>query len=377
MEEHRPRKLVAIDLFCGVGGMSLGFEQAGFGVAAAVDNDPIQVEYYNQNFPTKPAFYGDLCGLSGQEIRKEAGLKKRKIDVVFGGPPCQGFSVGGKRRTDDPRNGMLAEFARLVIELKPSYFVVENVRGMMFNGSRSALDSFLETVEKKGYKVTRPIQCLNSKDFGVPQRRDRVFVLGSKEGLTALTYPSIANEAERNVFDAIGDLTVLGECEEVARVDVYRGPLGSTGQYGRLLRGEIREAGDHSTVRPTGDGLSGCLRTIHSEEARQRFEETAPGSYEAISRFYRLSWKGLSRTLRGGTMRCNGSFTAPRPIHPSQARCITVREGARLHSFPDWFVFHPTRWRGFYQVGNSVPPLLARAVALCVSEVLHESEAPR
>jgi DNA (cytosine-5)-methyltransferase 1 len=121
-------------------------------------------------------------------------------------------------------------------------------------------------------------------------------------------------------------------------------------------------------------GVSGCLRSLHSESVIKRFRATKPGGQEAISRYYRLAWNGISPTLRAGTGPDHGSHTAPRPIHPAKARCITVREAARLHTFPDWFSFHPTKWHGFRQIGNSVPPYLAKAVVKQIYDALTHSE---
>jgi DNA (cytosine-5)-methyltransferase 1 len=147
--------------------------------------------------------------------------------------------------------------------------------------------------------------------------------------------------------------------------------LGPPSPYARVLRGETNDPDDLSQPRHSnGSGLTGCQGTSHSPETTQRCAATPPGTYEPVSRFYRLTKDGFAPTLRAGTGPANGSFTAPRPIHPISPRCITVREGGRLHSFPDWFCFHPTKWHGFRQLGNSVPPFLARAVAKQVRSAL-------
>jgi DNA (cytosine-5)-methyltransferase 1 len=137
------------------------------------------------------------------------------------------------------------------------------------------------------------------------------------------------------------------------------------------LRGEAEDTEDYSYRRSRPEKmLTGCLRAEHTKESRDRFLATPQGQTEPISRFYRLPLKGLSNTLRSGTASDRGAFTSPRPIHPIHPRCISVREAARVHSFPDWFWFHQTKWHGFRQIGNSVPPLLARAVAQQVIEAL-------
>ena len=368
--ELRP---TGVDLFCGAGGMSLGFEQAGFDVIAAVDSDPVHVATYSLNFPDCAAVEADLSSVSGEELRDRAGLSAKQIDVVFGGPPCGGFSMIGRRRADDPRNDLLLHFARLVDELRPSCFVVENVEGLLKGAARYVLDAFVSRVKGAGYSVVAPPVSLDASDFGVPQSRRRVFIVGSDASSWAFSYPTPTCGRDvaairPTVWDAIGDLPNVDEIPELLASDVYHGQLTvPQSSYARTLRGEASDPSDLSLRDPQWrDGLSGCLRTTHRTATVKRFAATEPGRYEARSRFYRLSLGGISPTLRAGADRAHGSFTAPRPIHPIHPRCITVREGARLQSFPDWFRFHPSKWHGFRQVGNAVPPLLARAVGKAV-----------
>ena len=374
----KQEKPTAIDLFCGAGGMSLGFERAGFEVAAAVDVDPIHVSTYARHFPDTKAVCADLTEISGEELRAEAGLQGREIDVLFGGPPCQGFSIGGKRQADDPRNVLMSDFARMVSELRPRHFVVENVTGLMMGASVRVLESFVDQVYQSGYAVILPIQVLDACDFGVPQRRRRVFILGYREDQPAPQYPRPLTDrgGDRNggpptVGAAIHDLPNIDDFEYLLDTDVYEGELGTPSDYVRMLRGEPDGTNDSSAPHPGSNGrLTGCLRTRHTPTTVKRFAATEPGTYEPVSRFYRLAADGLAHTLRAGSGKSHGGFTAPRPIHPVWDRCITVREAARLHSFPDWFCFHPTKWHGFRQVGNSVPPLLGKVVAGSVKRAL-------
>jgi DNA (cytosine-5)-methyltransferase 1 len=170
-----------------------------------------------------------------------------------------------------------------------------------------------------------------------------------------------------NVWDAIGDLHDIEVSKELFTNDSYCGKLGTASDYAKVLRGEAGDPQDRSRNRPgRRETLTGFLRTSHTPETISRFANTEQGHYESISRFFRLAKDGLAPTIRAGTGKDHGSYMAARPIHPVDPRCITVREAARLHSFPDWFKFHPTRWHGFRQIGNSVPPLLARAVACSV-----------
>ena len=344
---------IGVDLFCGAGGMSLGFEQAGFTVVAAVDASDINAKVHETNFPTVSAICADIRRLDGATIRRIATLGEMDIDVVFGGPPCQGFSVGGKQRINDPRNELLLEFARLVTELHSKYFVMENVAGLLGHRHAPLLKRFRRILRRGGYSILEPIMCLDAADFGVPQRRKRVFVLGWREGENAPLYPKVRRDRV-SVGAAIDDLEIASRSKLVDG-DSYAGPLGAPTEYSRALRdprnGSILKA------------ITGFARTAHSAEVVERFNRVKQGGVDPISRFIRLERKGVAPTLRAGTGAENGRFMAPRPIHPDNPRCISVREAARLHSFPDWFVFHHTKWNGFMQIGNAVPPNLAKAVA--------------
>jgi DNA (cytosine-5)-methyltransferase 1 len=189
-------------------------------------------------------------------------------------------------------------------------------------------------------------------------------VLGYRAELPAPEYPK--GSADRiTVWDAIGDLACIDEHADDLETDIYTGPVGKSSVYTSTLR-----TNKGTTVRH----LSGCARSLHGAETIKRFEATPQGKREPVSKFDRLSKTGVALTLRAGTGPENGSFMAPRPIHPVHSRCITVREAARLHSFPDSFQFDPTKWHGFRQVGNSVPPLLARAVAASIKKALRRRE---
>jgi DNA (cytosine-5)-methyltransferase 1 len=349
----------AVDVFAGAGGMSLGFEHAGFDVVAAVDNNPINVETYGRNFPGTYCFAADVSELTAADLRAKADVYD-EVDVLFGGPPCQGFSVIGKRRSEDPRNELLIHFARLLDELKPKYFVVENVRGLLIGDARSTLDRFMAKARAAGYSIVEPLAVLDAQMFGVPQQRRRLFVLGYRSDVSAPTYPEPIGERV-SVWAAIGDLACIDDNASHLQTDIYTGPLGKASEYALRLRG---------TPSRSAKNLTGCARSIHSVATVERFAATMPGKREPISKFDRLSPAGVALTLRAGTGPENGSYMAPRPIHPVHPRCITVREAARLHSFPDSFQFDCTKWHGFRQVGNSVPPLLAAAVARSIHKAL-------
>lgn len=344
--------------------MSLGFEQAGFDVVAAVEIDPVHAAVHEFNFPDCAVVCADAATVSGDQIRKAAGIGRQPVDVVFGGAPCQGFSLIGKRALDDPRNKLLLEFLRLTVELDANYFVFENVKGLTVGRHRELLDELIEAFGENGYDVVLPYKVLNAADFGVPQSRHRLFLMGAKRGLTLPSYP-MSGLAAVTVWDAIGDLPDIDrEPELLTKDSISRADYGRGSLYARQMHGLTREKADYSYDRTWDDEvLTSSMRTEHTELSQRRFRETPLGETEPVSRFFKLDPTGICNTLRAGTGSDRGAFTSPRPIHPFHPRCISVREAARLHSYPDWFRFHATKWHGFRQIGNSVPPRLGRAVA--------------
>jgi DNA (cytosine-5)-methyltransferase 1 len=355
------KRPIGIDLFAGAGGLSLGFEQAGFDMVAAVDIDPIHCAAHKFNFPRAATLCRSVVDMTGAELRRQARLGDSDIDVVVGGAPCQGFSMIGKRGLDDPRNQLVHHFVRLVLELKPKFFVFENVKGLTVGKHRSFLDEVIEAFQDGGYAVVSNYQVLNAADFGVPQDRRRLFLFGARKGCTLPVYPSPAGHA--TVGDAIGDLPDAEDYPELWKRDWAEVKYGRPTVYAARLRGKAVDPLDFSHTRRFESGvMTSALLTEHTKLSRKRFAATVPDDVEPVSRFKRLSLSGLCNTLRAGTASDRGAFTSPRPIHPVASRVITVREAARLHSYPDWFRFHVTKWHGFRQIGNSVPPLLARAV---------------
>jgi DNA (cytosine-5)-methyltransferase 1 len=362
---------IGIDLFAGAGGMSLGFEQAGFDIAAAVEIDPIHCATHEYNFPHTTTICASVLDLTGDEIRSRSQLGSREIDVVFGGAPCQGFSLMGKRVFDDPRNQLVFHYVRLVKELNPKYCVFENVKGLTLGKHAQFLDELIESLGNAGYDVLTPYQVLNAADYGVPQDRRRLFLIGTRKGLTVPQYPQ-PHQTKTAVWEAIGDLPNADNFNVLNNVDRVSVQWETHNQYARKLRCLDLDPDDYSYQRKFDPNLLTCsLRTEHTGASRARFEATLPGKTESISRFRKLHPDGLCNTLRAGTDSARGAHTSPRPIHPYLPRVITVREAARLHSYPDWFRFHATKWHGCRQIGNSVPPLLARAVA---SELLKAQE---
>ncbi len=377
---------IAVDLFAGAGGMTLGFEQAGFDVLAAVEIDPIHCAVHDYNFPFCSVFCCDIATLSGEQVRQDSNIGDRPIDVVFGGPPCQGFSLMGKRLLEDPRNQLVFHFVRLVAELQPQFFVLENVKGMATGKHQGFIQELIHKFIHIGYQVQSPYQVLNAAYYHVPQKRERLFLLGSQIGLPLPHYPQpISNPYNSKlslqdsnlpktptVWEAIQDLPEVEDYPELNQQDWIEIEVKPKSDYGQIMQGEKVLKDDYSYPRNyPSNQLTASRRTQHQLASIQRFAATLPGKTEPISRFHKLDPNGLCNTLRAGTPRSRGAHTSARPIHPFTPRCITVREAARLHSYPDWFRFHVTKWHGFRQIGNSVPPFLAKAVAAEIIKLLN------
>jgi DNA (cytosine-5)-methyltransferase 1 len=373
-----------IDLFAGAGGLSLGFEQAGFDVCAAVEIDPVHCAVHEFNFPACTVIPRSVVGLSAEDIRKASGIGTRRIDCVFGGPPCQGFSMIGQRALEDPRNRLVLEFVRIVAELDARTFMFENVKGLTIGRHRSFLEELVHAFDDAGYNVRLPWHVLDTAHYGVPQRRQRLILMGAKKGTRLPDYPpprSNPADSRKQIpglptgptcKDALGDLPDADSFTTLIESDAVRTTaFGVPSDYARELRGLVDEAWHYGYVREwNSEMLTSSARTTHTEISRRRFVETEPGGVEPISRFFKLAADGISNTLRAGTDGARGAFTSPRPIHFARPRCITVREMARLHGFPDWFRFHATKWHGARQIGNSVPPPMARAIAGSIVKAL-------
>ena len=380
MPSNRKKRPIAVDLFAGAGGMTLGFEQAGFDVLASVEIDPVHCATHQFNFPMCSILCTDVAQLRGSEIRKKSAIGGREIDVVISGSPCQGFSMMGKRDVDDPRNSLIFHFQRLVLELKPKFFVMENVPGIASGEHKELLNILISSFLEAGYKVEENYQVLNAVNYGVPQARKRLFLIGCKKDFELPKYPQpttilpkikVAKRYKKvdlpavpTVWDAIGDLPEVENYSELLHRDWVIAEYGKCSTYASIMRGIDGLDDDYSYDREYDRQILSCsLRTKHSQECIERFHAAKHGEKEPITRFYKLHPEGVCNTLRAGTDRARGAYTSPRPIHPIAPRCITVREAARLHSYPDWFRFHVTKWHGFRQVGNSVPPRLAKVVA--------------
>ena len=349
-----------IDLFCGCGGFSLGAELAGFHSLVAIDNNPILQSGYKKNFPNTRAIEADVGEILRSDWRQLIG--NIRPDGIIGGPPCQGFSRIGKRSKSDPRNTLIHHFYRHVDELRPKFFVMENVEGLLDEGNRDVLMSAIERVADR-YTILGPL-VVNAAHFGAATNRRRVIVVGyDPEECDTLSVEQLQPIPGRltTVRDAISDLpTPIKDSDQSDDFGwtKYSSRLGGLSTYARILRDVAPKGlGWAEAVRLHKEGfVSGLHETRHTAKVAHRYALIENGKSDPISKSYRLKWDGQCPTIRAGTGSERGSFQAVRPLHPAEARVITVREAARMQAFPDWFVFHPTKWHSFRMIGNSVSP---------------------
>jgi DNA (cytosine-5)-methyltransferase 1 len=356
-----------VDLFCGCGGFSLGAELAGFRSLVALDIDPTLQSAYRRNFPKTRAIQADVADIEAADWHHLVG--RTRPEGVVGGPPCQGFSRIGKRRKNDPRNNLLGHFFRHVRILRPKFFVMENVEGLLDEGKIEFLREEIANLPSR-YRVLDPI-TISAASFGAPTYRRRVVIVGyDPTEMDEITENDIQRTKRHlvTVRDAIADLPgPIPESKTKGEFAWTKYPPRSDDcipGYARLMRRPPpRGLGWPEAIELHSKGyISGLTATNHSTEVARRYSVIAGGKSDPITKAYRLEWDGQCPTIRAGTGSDKGAFQAVRPLHPGKGRVITVREGARLQGFPDWFVFHPTKWHSFRMIGNSVSPFcIARA----------------
>lgn len=356
------------DLYSGCGGFSLGAELAGCRSLVAVDIDPTLQSAYRLNFPHTKAVQQSVADL-GVEFWKEQ-IGGDRLDGIIGGPPCQGFSRMGHRKKDDPRNDLLGQFYRQVDILRPKFFIMENVEGILDEGSIDILHKGIDRIADH-YTVLQPT-VVNAADFGAPTNRKRVVVVGydPKEVDAIDTSMLLPNPGGNNVTvkDAISDLPA--PIPQTKNSDDFgwseypqMGKAGLSDYAKKMRKLPSKELGDKIAKSQVRQGLvSGLFDTCHTPEVAARYSSTPQGRADKTSKAHKLAWDGLCPTLRAGTGPDKGSHQAVRPLHPEEGRVITVREAARLQGFPDWFLFHPAKWHSFRMIGNSVSPIVSHKI---------------
>lgn len=372
-----PENPTIIDLFAGVGGLSLGAARAGFKVLAAVESDPIAIASHKKNFPASKHLQKDIRKLTGKTLLKEVALKEGEVSGIVGGPPCQGFSNMGHRNGNDGRNHLFGHFFRLVNQIRPAFFVAENVPGIL-NSKYDRMRAKAFAKLPKTYTVLDPL-LIKASDFGAPTTRTRVFFIGYdrtrfRSELSASDFEPPKDAEAVTVAMALKGLPeTISDNWEIDKAEWGKVVKTNGNRYMTKIAGDIPKGVGDKAAKQAYKELSltsGCQGTRHLENVVERFSALEPGKTDKVSRAMRLDPDGFCPTLRAGTGSDRGSYQAIRPIHFSQARVITPREAARLQGFPDWFVFHPTKWHSFRQIGNSVSPIVAEFLLAIILSAL-------
>lgn len=340
-----------LDLFCGAGGLSYGFEQAGFEVALGVDINASALETFQKNHRNSQILCGDLIS---DKVKEEIinTYKQLGISGLVGGPPCQGFSLKGKKLgLNDERNYLFREYLKIVSEVEPDFIVMENVKSLINTANGYFLEQIEQTLKKMG--LNTQIKVLNAYDFGVPQNRERVFIVATKNRL--FDFDSLAKKPSVNVRSAISDLHFLESGEGTFEQD-FRWPESSSYQY--EMRKNAKKLFNHQATNHNQVAL--CkLKMIPPEGDKSSLPKELHGRQQFGTTWSRLKWNEPSPTI-------DTRFDTPSNgcnSHPELHRAITPREAARLQSFPDNFIFYGKKTEICKQIGNAVPPKLAYAIA--------------
>ena len=348
--------LTAIDLFSGCGGSARGFEDAGFTTLAAIDNDYWSTQTYKRNHPKTVLLNEDIRYVSGKDLLKKVGLKKGQLSVLLACPPCQGFSSARSNVSSfDPRNELVFEFVRVAKEMLPKMIAMENVPGLSRGKGKSIFLEAESQLNKIGYKTVHSV--LNASDYGVPQNRKRVILLGSRLKNIRLKLP-LPTHGKNGVGPKITIRETISDLPRIAN-----GAKDKTDQM-------------HVSANLSEINLRRIKVTPHNgggwkdwpDELKLVCHKNGNGGHGDV--YGRMRWDEPSPTMTGGcTAISKGRFG-----HPKQDRAISLREAARIQSFPDSYVFEGSFTSIASQIGNAVPPLLAKAIAESVREMLSEEK---
>lgn len=350
------KRLKLIDLFCGAGGFSLGFEQAGFESVLAIDKWEDAVKTYNHNRKNKCGYSIDIHDYTNEKINEL--LSKYHVTGIIGGPPCQGFSLVGKRETGDVRNSLYLEYVRFVYCVKPDFFVLENVKGLLSMEKGLYTKDIISRFSALGYNVD--YKLLRASDYGVPQSRERVFFIGLKKeifGDKFFDFDLIKKAPIVSTGDALSDLPSLDNGEDATK---YASEPKNTFQ---------------SKMRQGSSEITNNEITIHTEQTKDIISRIGDGGNirDLPEEFYKVrnynaAFKRMNSKLPSGTIDCGHRNY----FHYSENRIPTARESARIQSFPDTYFFTGNKGSQYTQIGNAVPVILAEAIAKTIIAYLNE-----
>lgn len=369
----------AISLFCGAGGCSLGFKKAGYDIVFATDIDKTAVKTYKSNFPNTPCIQSDITELDFYSIAKEYNINSKNLDIVIGGPPCQGFSTAGLRFWDDPRNELLKSYINALSILKPKWFLMENVEGLLTSNKGKYIYEAAKAFIELGYRIR--IEKIYAQEYGIPQRRKRVFIIGNRLGIdfhmpepTVKIKGQIFRNSDITLYHAINTLPSPNTNPNA----IYTYENTANDLWEEQLRGDSKIITDHyipninelqlkriKYLKP-GDTMKNLPPELQHDSFKKRANrrvmdgtpsEKRGGSPSGLKRLY---YNEPSLTITGASTR---EF-----IHPIQDRPLTIRESARIQTFPDDFKFSGNSSQKIQQIGNAIPPYLARIFAEHIKE---------
>lgn len=346
-----------IDLFCGCGGLSLGFENAGFEISLALDIWSDAVETYNKNHWNPVAICKDIHELESEYL-KEFG-KENNIVGVVGGPPCQGYSTVGTRNINDPRNHLYLEYCRVVEVIRPKFFVIENVKGLLTLNNGMFKEDIINRFSKLGYNIS--FKVLNASDYGIPQNRQRVFFVGFRD--EKFQFPK-EKEFKVTTYEALSDLPSLEIEEEHLEVYPYRNDI-NINEYQKKMREGSPFIFNHNATKHT-DKTKKIISMIKDGGKISDLPQEYWGVRKYNKAFQRMNSKEPSHTIDTGHRNY---------FHYKENRVPSVRECARIQSFPDKFIFSGSKTSQYKQVGNAVPPLLAEEIATNIKKYLYNDKA--
>lgn len=346
------KKLNFVDLFAGAGGLSNGLEQAGHRCLLGVDYDKYAMETFALNHKEAKVYHGDICKLNATLLKKLIG--PRRINIVVGGPPCQGFSTVGPGNPKDERNKLFMQFVRIVKTLSPEFIIVENVTGLVAKKNEKILKSIFKHFEKLGYNLS--VQVMASEQYGVPEKRRRTIIIGSRVN-QSITYPRPTHDSPKAPALTVGD--ALKELSDKNGF-IHNHDLEKTKIHNKLELDRLKRI-------PEGRGI----RYEKDEKAflTKRLSLGVDWSKMRENRFRQMKYQRLDRSKPSPTIMTHRHSY----YHPIEHRFLTQREAAALQSFPNDFIFSgpvSAQWR---QIGNAVPPLLGKALGKAISKMYQQS----
>lgn len=354
-----------LDLFCGAGGLSLGFEKAGFNIVGGVEFDPEIIKTHEKNFPNAINICDDIRKIDDITVLKNF---KNKVDGIIGGPPCQGFSAANMWQSEEEKiekNRLFFEYIRFIKLLKPKFFVIENVKQILTKEDGFAKNQIYEITTKLGYKVNSKV--LTASDYGVPQKRQRAIFVGIRNDFDfEFNFDDIKKEDKVNVYDAISDLYSIDKLVDYNSADKIIDKPKS--QYQKLMRKNSKDKLFNHDIKYPIEKVQKRMSYVPQggnwQDVPEELWDTKRSNRHS-SAYRRLSEKDLSITIDTGHMNY---------FHPIYNRIPSVRESARIQSFPDDFIFVGSKTCQFTQVGNAVPPLMAEALAKAIRKKIENEK---